>query len=83
MLTKTVKTTKQVPVNVLSLKWAKPVSKKLSNLKCTACKKCLGDRRWCLAWAEDEKGKYAMRLCERCGKKSDQALKEKHGKDKT
>jgi len=76
MLMKTVKTTKQVPVNVLSIKWNKPVSgKRLAELPCTACKKPLGHKRWVLAWTGNEKVKSAMRLCEKCGKKAEQALK--------
>ena len=79
MLTKTVKTTKQVPVNVLTFKWNEPVSQGglLAELPCTACKKPIGDKRWGLAWAEDKKGKYAMRLCDKCGEKAEQALKGK------
>ncbi len=81
MLTKTVKTTKQVPVNVLNLKWKKPPSgKELRKLPCSACGKAIGDKKWGLAWCEDKKVKYTMRLCESCGKKAAQALKTKDEK---
>lgn len=72
MLTKTVRTTKQVPVKVLSLKWFKPTV--LISLKCTACRKPIGDKRWGQAWAEDERGKYPMRLCEKCGEIAEKTL---------
>ena len=80
MLMKTAKTTKQVPVNVISLKWSKPVSdeglaKGLGKLPCKACRKPIKGKRWGMAWAEDKKGKYPMRLCEKCGEKAEQALK--------
>ena len=76
MLTKTIKTTKQVPVNIIKFKWFGPVSEKLHNLRCTACRSPIGDKDWGQAWAEDEKGKYPMRLCNKCGKKAEQALKD-------
>ncbi len=77
MLTKTINTTKQVPVKVLSLKWSNPPSKRLRKLRCLACRKPIGcENKWGLAWCEDEKGKYSMRLCLKCGAKAEQALKE-------
>ena len=75
MLMKTIQTTKQVPVNVLSLKWNKSPTVKLQELPCSACKKPIGNKRWGLAWCQD-KTKYAMRLCNECGEKAEQALKE-------
>lgn len=75
MLTKTIKTTKQIPINVIQFEWLEPVSKNFRNLPCTACRKPIGDQRFGLAWATDEKGKYSMRLCNNCGEKAEQDLK--------
>lgn len=75
MLMKTIQTTKRVPVEVISFKWLGPVSEKLRNLRCTACHNHIGERKWGLAWIKDEKGKRAMRLCDKCGEQAEQALK--------
>lgn len=78
MLTKTIKVTKRVAVNVISLNTYKsPKSKTLQKLPCSACKKSIGDRPWGLAWCKEKEKKYAMRLCEDCSKKAEQALKGK------
>ena len=68
-LTKTVPTTKQIPVIVLNFKWHKPTA--LTTLRCSACRKPIGDKRWGGAWVEDGKGKRGMRLCEKCGIKAE------------
>jgi len=77
MLMKTIRTTKQVPVNILSLKWNEPLKEgsRLSKLPCSACKKPIGNDRWGLAWAIDKKMKYAMRLCNKCGEEAERSLK--------
>ncbi len=69
MLTKTVKTTKQVPVDVINFKWHEPTA--LVSLRCSACRKPIGDKRWGGAWIRDEKGERGMRLCEQCGIKAE------------
>lgn len=77
MLTKTVPTTKQVPVKVLSLKWFNGLKKgsELSKLPCTACRKAIGHDNWAIAWQHNEgKKPSSMRLCLSCGKKAEQAL---------
>lgn len=76
MLTITVSTTKQVPVNVLTLKRMGPVSAKLRNLKCSAYRKVIGTKQWGVAWIQDSKGKRSMRLCGKCTNKANQALKQ-------
>ena len=67
--TKTVNTTKQVPVHLLRFKWYDPIKEgsALSILPCTACRKRVGHKRWGIAWAKGDKANYAMRLCEKCG----------------
>lgn len=78
MLTKTVKTTKQVAVKVEKFKWFKPVGKdsKLEGLRCTACRKTIGNKRWGLAWTLNDRGQNVpMRLCNDCGENAEQALK--------
>ena len=75
MLMKTIQTTKKVPVEVISFKWLEPVSEKLRYLRCTACRNNIGERKWGLAWIKDEKGKRAMRLCDKCGEQAEQVLK--------
>ena len=77
MLRKTIKTTKRVPVEVVSFKWLDPISEKLGTLRCSACRNQIGERKWGLAWIKDEKGKRAMRLCDKCGETAEQAIKEK------
>ena len=74
MLSRTENTTKQVPVDIISVQWLKPVSQGggLEKLKCSACKKPIGDKHFAVAWAKDEKGKYSMRLCEKCGIKANE-----------
>lgn len=77
MLTKTVKTTKQVPVKVIRFKWGGIVSKKLRTLPCTACRGSVGDQKeFGMAWIVDEKGKRPMRLCNECGKKAEQDIRD-------
>jgi len=73
-LTKTVPTTKRVPVIVLNFEWYKPTA--LTRLRCAACRKPIGDKRWGGAWIKDEKGNRGMRLCEKCGEKAESDLTE-------
>ena len=78
MLTRTVNTTKQVPVEVIHFKWSKPVTNPaLYKLPCTACRGKIGDKRWGLAFVLDkDKTRLPMRLCEKCGLEAEQTLKE-------
>ena len=77
MLTRTVKTTKQVPVEIIKFEWSAPVTNSLlCKSPCSACKKPIGQTRWGIGWYEDNKGKRSMRLCESCGIKAEQALGE-------
>ena len=80
-LTKTVPTTKQVPVKVLNFKWygALKEGSVLCKLPCSTCKEVIGSKRWGIAWTE---GNISMRLCEKCGQKARAALG-KEGKDGT
>ena len=72
MLKVTVATTKQVPVKVLNFKWYTPTA--LTSLRCSACRKPIGNKRWGGAWIEDAKGNRGMRLCEKCGEKAEKHI---------
>lgn len=85
MLTKTVPSTKQVPVHVIEFTWHEPLDpdSQLVTLPCSACRKPIGSKRWGIAWAQNRKYKYTMRLCEDCGTKAGATLAKENEDGKT
>jgi hypothetical protein len=75
MLTRNIRVTKKVPVNVTSFRWsggALVEGAVACNFKCCACGGKLGARRFGCAWDGDRD--QSMRLCEDCGVKAEEQV---------
>ena len=73
-LTRNVRVTKKIPVNVSSFRWFGTLTEGsvACGFKCCACGGKLGARRFGAAWDADRG--QSMRLCEDCGIKAEASL---------
>lgn len=76
MLTITKRTTRQVPVEVLKMRWLHALTADAiaCNFRCSACCGKLGARRLSVTWIRDGTRERSMRLCEVCSIKAEKAI---------
>ncbi len=78
MLTRKIQTYKEVPCEVTKFTWRNPVTaEELFKLLCSACLKPIGKVRWGIGFTKIKGKGQSMRLCEDCGIKAEQDLKDK------
>ncbi len=75
-LTITKHTTRQVPVEVLNMRWSNSLTEGAiaCGFRCSACRGKLGARRFSVAFIRDGKVERSMRLCESCSLKAERAV---------
>ena len=68
-----VRTTKMVPVKIVSLRWAGKITDGSVSEKfhCSACGERLGARKFAVAMIERDGVQQSLRLCEDCGIKAE------------